>query len=539
MKTNLRFHLPGLIVLLTCLCGLAASDLKQPGLAQPPDVIVAYPLPPFAATSSDFHITANNTAVPVEHYRDRHVAHLAATGEVALKITINSPITSYSIHPASFGVKAAVAGNSLAVALTPTQFNPQPAYLLLKINDLENLVLLVDPPEENPPLPHDRGVQDITAAPYLADPSGKLLATTAMQSAIDQVAQSGSGIVYVPAGLFRVQSLKLKSGVTLYLAGGAVIEGSGLLADYAQDASFLNSKNKTLPPVIDAHDFKNVTIRGRGRIDAATGAIVTPEGIRQEVEPRGPYHRVALHASDGEGFTLEGITAQDGAGWSLLLHHVDHIQITRLKLLGPMWRGNDGIDICGGNAVVDQCFVYTGDDNFCTKALLAGYPLHDIHFRNSIGYGNAGGVKAGMQVRSPQTAIYFENIDIIHAGRGLVVEHRGEDSNEKGASPMQNIYFTDIRVEQVSGTGGTSRNPIQIKSELPGAICNIFFQRVSVASFGPKPSLISGYDAANPVTNVVFDNLTIGGKLIDSLAAGDMQTKNAAEIKFLHSATPK
>jgi polygalacturonase len=202
-----------------------------------------------------------------------------------------------------------------------------------------------------------------------------------------------------------------------------------------------------------------------------------------------------------------------------------------------MWRVNDGIDICGTNAVVDKCFVYTGDDNFCTKALDANYPLHDIHFRNSIGYGNAGGVKAGMQVRSAQSDIHFENIDILHAGRGLVVESHGEAKETKAASPMQNIFFTDIRVEQVSGIGGTSRNPIQIDSELPNAISNIFFKGVSIANFGPKPSLIGGYDAKYPVTNVFFENLTIGGRRIDSLSAGDFQTKNASGIKFLLSSS--
>jgi len=142
-----------------------------------------------------------------------------------------------------------------------------------------------------------------------------------------------------------------------------------------------------------------------------------------------------------------------------------------------------------------------------------------------------------MQVRSAQSDIYFENIDIIHAGRGLVIEHRGDDSKTDNApNPIHDIFFTDIRVEQVSGTGGTSRNPIQIKSELPGAISSIFFKRVSVGNLGPQPSLLSGYDAKNLVSNVVFENLRIGGKLIDSLTAGDLETKNAAEIQFVPSA---
>ena len=513
-----------------------AVDVHQTGVLPPPSGIVACPLPSFAARSADFQITANGAAASVEHFRDRHVASFSAKGEVVVKIKINAPITSYSIHPASFNLKGTVAGDILTVSLTPTLFNPKPAYLLFKINDLENLVVLVDPPEENAPSPRGPGVQDVSAPPYVADPTGKLLATKAIQSAIDKVSQSGGGIVFVPPGLYRVQSLVLKSGVTLYIAGGAVIRGSDQLADYAGDAARQASAEKGLPAVIEAHDFKNVAILGRGRIDAAEGKLYAADGAAQDVEPRGPYHRVAIRAADGVGFTLDGITAQDGAGWSLFLNRVENIQIIRLKLLGPMWRGNDGIDICGRNAVVDQCFVYTGDDNFCAKAMHADYPLHDIYFRNSIGYTNSAGVKAGMQVRSPQSEIHFQNMDIIHAGRGIVVENRGQNNkgNEVGW-PMQNIYFTDIHVEQVTGTGGISRNPIQISSDLGGPISNIFFKRVSVGNFGPKPSLISGYDVKNPVAKVVFEDLTIGGKPIDSVSAGDFQTRNATEIKFLLS----
>jgi len=508
-------------ILLLGLCARAAA------------AIVADPLPPSATVSGDIQLTANGTAVPVEHYRDRHVANFTADGAIALEVKIKAPITSYSIHPSSFGLKGTVEGDTLKFSLAPDQFNPQPAYLIIRLNDLENFVVMVDPPETNVPGRTDPGVLDVTARPYSADPSGKLLATAAIQAAIDHASQAAGGIVYVPPGIFRVQSLQLKSDVTLYLAGGAVIQGSNLLADYQGNSAFAATAKNSLPPVIEAHEFKNIAIRGRGWIDAAEGTMYTPDGAPHQVVSGGLYRRGTIRAIDGTGFKLNGVVARDAGGWSVYLTRVENIRINRLKLLGPLWSRNDGIDIGGCNAVIDQCLVYTGDDNFCTKATIPNYPLHDVHFRNSIGYSNSAGVKAGMQVMSPQSEIYFENIDIIHAGRGLVVEHHGEN-NKKGQTPhsMQNIYFTDIRVEQVAGKGGTSRNPIQISSALPGSISNIFFKRVSVGNFGPKPSLISGYDAQSPVTNVVFDHLTIGGKPIDQISAADMKTNNAAEIKF-------
>jgi hypothetical protein len=541
MRRNIApFSFPGFGILMVCLAapvqGDAAGGADQAGTGRAPGAVVSYPIPSSVKASTVFRVRANDTALPVEHYRDRHVAVFSADGKVDLQIKVATRITTYSIHPTSFGLKGTVEGDTLSVSFSPTQFDPQPAYLLFKINDLENLVILADPPEEKAPSPLDPHVQDVTAPPYGADPSGKLLATTAIQTAIDRVFQSGGGIVLVPRGSYRVQALAVKSGVTLHLAGGAVVAGSNSIADYEHDPTYQSSGGKHLPAVIEAVDFKNVAIRGRGWIDAADTTINTAQGAPQDVEPRGALHRVALHVANGSGFILDGIVAQDGAGWSLLLNRVDNIQINRLKLLGPMWRGNDGIDICGCNAVVDKCFVYTGDDNFCTKALHANYPLHDVHFRNSIGYGNSAGVKAGMQALSPQSEVYFENMDIIHAGRGLVVEHHGEvTKDDSGTSSLKNIYFADVRVEQVSGTGGVNRAPIDIVSNLPGSISGLFFKRISIGNFGPRRSRISGCDAKHFVTNVVFENLTIGGMPIDNIADGQFDISTAFDIHFLKS----
>ena len=45
---------------------------------------------------------------------------------------------------------------------------------------------------------------DVTAAPYNADPSGTTDSTAAIQSAIDAAA-AGGGVVFLPAGIYRVE----------------------------------------------------------------------------------------------------------------------------------------------------------------------------------------------------------------------------------------------------------------------------------------------------------------------------------------------
>lgn len=72
-------------------------------------------------------------------------------------------------------------------------------------------------------LPEAAGrVFDVTQAPYLADASGVKDATAAIQSALDAAAQAGGGVVYLPAGTYRVSP---PDGATAALR----VEGSNLV----------------------------------------------------------------------------------------------------------------------------------------------------------------------------------------------------------------------------------------------------------------------------------------------------------------------
>lgn len=496
--------------------------------------VVSYPLPSFAKASQDFRVTADGVPIPVEHYRDRHVAQFETDGETTLQIKISNAIKACSIHPLSFGLKGATIGDTVTLTVSPIMHLPQPTYLLFKINQLENLIVLVEPKEAEAPTPGSKGVLSITSPPYAADPSGKELATKAIQSAIDDASRGGGGIVYVPAGLYRVQGLSLKDNVTLYLAGGSTIRGSEHLADY-EGTDFGSIKNRKA--LIEARNFKNIALRGRGWIDAGQTELISPDGKSRPDVAQGIGRRRTIYAKDGTNFTIDGIMARDATAWSVLFDRLENARISRLKIIGPMWPWADGIDICGRNIVVEKCLTYTGDDNYCTKAMQPDYTLSNIVFRDSIGYSHSAGVKVGMQARGDQTDIHFENIDIIHAGRGLVVEHR-DGKNAPAGKSIRNIFFKDIRVEEVAGTGGISRNPIQIRTDQPAPISNLHFQRITIGNFGPNPSRIAGFDEKNPVSNVTFESLAIGGKAVGSIEAGDFKTQFATGIKFQSSASP-
>ena len=109
-------------------------------------------------------------------------------------------------------------------------------------------------------------VFDVTAPPWSADASGAGDATAAIQSAIDAAESAGGGVVFLPAGTYRLSVPASAQQALLIDQPGVVLRGAG------RDRTFL------LNTTVSAMSLKAV-IRVRGSSDArahATGAASTP-----------------------------------------------------------------------------------------------------------------------------------------------------------------------------------------------------------------------------------------------------------------------
>jgi hypothetical protein len=188
--------------------------------------VVTYPKAGYTTTSSLFSLAVDSTSVEVTDYKDYHYAHVSFSGTGVFKVTSKTQaITTFDISPHSFGISATKSGSDLTFTLTQGAI-AQPYYLIVKINSLENLVILADPLESSVPASSGNGIYNITNSPYNADSTGATLSTSAIQLAVDHASAAGGGTVYVPTGVYKLTGLFLKSNVTLYLAGGAVLRGS-------------------------------------------------------------------------------------------------------------------------------------------------------------------------------------------------------------------------------------------------------------------------------------------------------------------------
>ena len=181
---------------------------------------------PLLVDSSESHrVRVLGRPVVVERYAAVSYARFAMGSSAPVEVQVTSPIRTYTIFPAERVASSRVGGTVLAFDL------PTPAAVVVWIDQLTPLFLLPDPIEDDAPvhgLPH---VLDVTD--FGADPSGRSSATSALQAAINRATGlSGGGTVVLPRGVYRSGTLVLRSNVSLYLAPGALLQGSSDPHDY-------------------------------------------------------------------------------------------------------------------------------------------------------------------------------------------------------------------------------------------------------------------------------------------------------------------
>lgn len=422
--------------------------------------VTTYPDPPNAVTSTVFTVTVDGTPVTVMKYMDYHYAHFAFDGRVSVKVTTSQPVTSYRISPSSLGLQGEVSGTNLTFSMDQVAgADATPRYLVLQINALEKLVLLGDPPETNVPPSTGEGIFNVVSG-YGADPTGVSYTQPAIQNAINAASNYGTasqpGIVYVPPGIYKVRAnLLLRNNVDLYLAPGAVLKADDNIANYTISGG-------TLPPVLTVNNAENVTIRGRGEVDASGVALMNlfsrtpPIFVTQSTQH--PRRRIIRTNNGGtsRNVVIDGVVCKDASGWSVELKRTLGVRAQNVKVLNHKninWKiENDGINVCSSSdALVNQCFVMTIDDAGCAKATDAVMGSMDrVRFSNNVVWTWSAGVKCGMQNDHPMNEVVFENIDIIHCRRAIALDTK--TSQDLGRSiPIEGVLFDRIRVDEIEG----------------------------------------------------------------------------------------
>ncbi len=366
--------------------------------------------------------------------------------------------------------------------------------------------------------------------------------TRRIQDAVDRAFLAGGGEVRIPAGVWRVGSLRLRSRVTLHLLENAVLEGSRDPEDYiclekdelepvskdGKGAAALSRWNHAIIKALNAEDValigeKGSVIDGRDTFD--------PQG---EEGYRGPH---AVNLYHCRNVTFRGYTIRTSANWAHCIFFSENIEAKELRVEA----GHDGFHVRGcRNVTVEDSVFHTGDDciagfanlnvivrncdlnSACshfrfggTNVLIEGcraqgpgiyghrytmsreeqaasLPTNDAHRHNTLAFFT---YFATHEISTPflPGSILVRDTTVEEVDRFFQFNFSGSDKWQTGQS-LKSIRFEDMRIRNV-------RMPMVIYSD--GKVNTVFEMRDSAYSLAPGVGPVDPIQAAN------FERITL------------------------------
>ncbi len=370
------------------------------------------------------------------HVENASMCSFDFSGEVEVSVTSNKgKIQQARIRPLSYGIKPLINGNTLSFKLTQTR------NLSVEINGdiFHNLHLFANPIDSFIPNKKD------------------------------------TNLIYFGAGVHQLDSGKLKvpSGKTVYLAGGAVLMGQILI-----------------------EGVRDVKLMGRGIID--------------------PSIKMGVHIANSKNIMVEGIfCTQCATGGS------DSVTIRNVKSISYFGWG-DGMNVFASNNVLfDGVFCRNSDDCTTVYATRKGFVggCTNITMQNSTLWADvAHAIEIGLH-GNPAHPDTIENLSYINID---ILDHKEAQIDYQGCiginvgdeNLVRNVRFENIRIEDFrQGQLFNLRIGFNKKyCTAPGrGIENVLFRNISYTGKNAELSIISGYDEYRKIKNVIFENLTVNG----------------------------
>lgn len=224
---------------------------------------------------------------------------------------------------------------------------------------------------------------EYNALQYGAVGDGKTLNTDCLQRAINELHAQGGGRLIFPAGRYLTGSLRLKSGVTLYLERDAVLLGSTSPYDYPHfkpESDLKVNDDHFNQALIYADGAERIGIMGYGKIDGQgrelaltidslhhTGELVDPHyntyRKRPNTRPKLFYMRRCRQVE------IKNIEACSSAAWGLSFELCSQLTLDSLRVENRAYWNNDGIDISDCKDVrISNCSINSADDGICLKS---------------------------------------------------------------------------------------------------------------------------------------------------------------------------
>lgn len=250
---------------------------------------------------------------------------------------------------------------------------------------------------------------------------GATLDTAAIQAAIDAAAEKG-GRVLVPAGVYRIGTVHLKSRVTLDLRQGSKLFGSANLEDYSTQ-SWGHHKDRTPWHLIFAKDQHHVVITGEGEIDGNGHTFWEPDRPHEWAFWREKDYRPSpmVEIQDCTDVRIENIRLTGTPGWTLHLHDCERAVIHAITIENTRFGPNsDGIDLTGcSHVMISDCWIATGDDAIALKTTEDSKVSEYVTVTNCVLESSCAALRIGYECDQDFRYITFSNCVIRNCSRAV------------------------------------------------------------------------------------------------------------------------
>jgi len=384
------------------------------------------------------------------------------SGQVDISITYNKgAINDVRIRPLSIGIKPKISGNTITFSL----HNPQNLSIEVNGDIFHNLQLFANPLETYKISPKD------------------------------------TNVIYYGPGIHQVGTLNVTSNKTIYIAGGAIVQGQLLV-------------NKV----------ENVRVLGHGILSQEGVQVITPDALVSSSPDKGRQQRgEELNINFSKNVEVNGIIVIPHK-YSVFIGQSKGVKVSEVKSISS--EGNaDGLDVfCSTDVVIDKLFMRNSDDCIAIYGHRRNFygNTKNITVSNSTLWADqAHPILIGTHGDPPHPDtlgnMKFNNIDILDQYENQIDYQGCIALNAGDANLINNINFENIRIEDIrKGQLFNFRVMFNHKYNTAAGrgVENIYFKNISYTGTHAIMSIIAGYDDTRSVRNITFENFTINGKLI-------------------------
>lgn len=325
--------------------------------------------------------------------------------------------------------------------------------------------------------------------------------TKAVQDAINKVYQKGGGVVHIPAGIYIIGPIQLKSRVELNLSENTLLLGSTKRMDYGTGEA---------QALISASGQEQVALTGKGIIDGRGAELVKDlmkqldKGLLQDPtwtskRPDEKNRPRLLVISNTKGVRVTGVTFKNSAGWVQDYRLCEDVVIDDVKVNSTSYWNNDGIDIVNCKRVkITNCDIDAADDAICLKSEGDFGFCEDIEVDNCSMRSSASGFKIGTGSHGGFKNIKVSNLYVYNTFRSAIALEAVDGGF------IENVHIQHVKAKNV-GNAFFIRLGHRNKDERYSSIKNIIIEDLQATVPAKKPDV--GYPIEGPLPKVAPHNL--------------------------------